>query len=91
MKTIAFLAAVLAASVAATAYAQSPPKTHDPGGPIQQGNYCWVYTNALGAGFWDRCDPTSDIPLGMSQHGIPQEDVNQVMGGGNGGGGGGGQ
>jgi hypothetical protein len=88
MKTIPILAAILAVTMATTAYAKSPPKTHDPGGPIQQGQYCWIYTGALGAGWWDRCDPTSDTPRGMSQRGLSANDVNAVSGGGGGGGGG---
>jgi hypothetical protein len=89
MKKTTILAAILAVLASATAHALPIPQTHEPGGPIKQGQYCWVYTNSHGAGWWDRCDATSTTPRGVSQRGLPDSDVNAIMGGGGGDGGGG--
>jgi hypothetical protein len=90
MKKIAILAAIVAVSAATSAFADTMPQGHSPGGPIKQGKYCWVSTDSRGAGWWDVCDSTSrEYPRAASLRGHPFYD-DQIMGGGDGGGGGGG-
>jgi hypothetical protein len=85
MKAFAVLGAILAVSAAATAHAKSMPQGHDPGGPLKQGRYCWVYTSSSGAGWWDHCDNSGRA---ISLRG--RENEVDAAGGGDGGGGGGG-
>jgi len=47
MKTVAILTAIVTVMVAATANA-GQPTSHQPGSPLQQGKYCWVYTGGNG-------------------------------------------
>jgi hypothetical protein len=91
MKTIAILAAILAVSAAATAHAEPMPQFHQPGSPIKQGHYCWVYSSSNGAGWWDKCDSSRDprSPRALSLRGLPRSEIEAVMiGGGDGGSGG---
>jgi hypothetical protein len=90
MKTIAILATIMAVSAAAAAHAESKPQLHQPGSPIKQGHFCWVYTNATGAGWWDKCD-NSPNPRAISLRGRPDAEVNAIENGGGGSGGGGGR
>ncbi len=83
MKSIAILGAALAITAFSVANANSMPQGHDVGGPTQQGQYCWVYTSANGAGFWDHCDETGRA---ISLHG--RENAIDIAGGDGGGGGG---
>lgn len=104
MKKVVILAALVAVAAAAPAYAQSAKRNaetasamtrHDAGGPLKQGNQCWVYTDARGAGFWDACDPISKTPRGLSLRGRSETEISAIEngsgGGGDGGGGGGGR
>lgn len=88
MKTIAILTTILAVSAAASAHATPKPQSHQPGSPTKQGNYCWVDTNATGAGWWDVCDP-SNPTRALSLHGRSDAEISAIMSGGAGGGGGG--
>jgi hypothetical protein len=85
MKSLVIISALLALTGASTAQAQSVPQRHDIGGPIRQGAYCWVYTNANGAGWWDHCDAQGKA---ISLHGRENR-VDEFSGGGGGAGGGG--
>lgn len=87
MKTLSILATVLAVSAASMAHAKSTPQGHQPGGPVKQGNFCWVNTNGNGAGWWDRCDTKSPMPRGISQRDRADEDFAGTGSGGSGGGG----
>jgi hypothetical protein len=105
MKTVAILTAAAAIMAATSAYA-SVPETHDAGGPIKQGKFCWSATNSYGAGFWHRC---GDVPRTGRTRGIVVQipnpppvytppppvystvgGMNDIDGSGDGGGGGGG-
>ncbi len=93
MKTVAILTAIVTVMVAATANA-GQPTSHQPGSPLQQGKYCWVYTGGNGYGYWDPCDGSYKYPRGVSLRDYPEELVigaeNGEGGSGGGGGGGGG-
>lgn len=88
MKTLVILATVMAVSAAATANAKAP-LGNSAGGPLKQGNYCWVDASPTGTGFWDACDSTSPVPRGKSQRGTPPISHYSGAAGGGGGGGGG--
>lgn len=96
MKTIAIIAAIAAIVTAGAAYAETMPKGHLAGSPIKQGKFCWVYTDGLGHGWWDTCDPSAETPRGLSLRGRTESDIAAIEiggasgGGGSGGGGGGG-
>jgi hypothetical protein len=55
-------AAIAVCSVLATASA-SAQTTHFAGGPIQDGNQCWVSTNDLGFGYWHNCPGQPDTHI----------------------------
>lgn len=92
MKTLAILASLAAIAATTSAYAQ--PASHQPGGPIKQGKYCWVNTGIHGSGWWDICDTTyASSPRGRSLRGRSETDISGMdsgLGSGDGGGGGGG-
>lgn len=99
MKTIAMIAALAAVTIATAAQASNAPTSHNAGGPLKHGKYCWVYTDGRGAGWWDLCDNTntSVTPHGISQRGMTESAIMAVQsgagdggsaGGGSGGGGG---
>jgi hypothetical protein len=95
MKTLTILTAIVAAMTVATAHAKpTAPQTHQPGAPLVQGKYCWVYTSSHGYGYWDECDGGYLYPRGISLQGYPDQMVigaeNGEAGGSAGGGGGGG-
>lgn len=87
MKTVAMLTALIAVTAATSAYAGNPG-SHTAGGPIQQGDYCWVNTDAKGYGFWDRCDTGSSFPRSVTERDQPNFAADF---GGDGGGGGNGR
>jgi hypothetical protein len=66
MKTVAILAAAAAIMAATSAYA-SMPETHEAGGPIKQGNYCWTATNNYGAGWWHNCGDFRQEPKSLAR------------------------
>ena len=82
MKSLAILGAILAVTAASAANAKSMPQGNPAGGPIQQGEYCWIATTLEGAGFWERCN--SDFVRSL------RRGPNDVLTYGDGGGGGGG-
>jgi hypothetical protein len=88
MKTFVILASI--AAVTATASAHAVPAMHQAGGPIQQGQYCWVTTDARGSGWWDRCDTSLSIPRARSLRNRSDAEVEAIENNGGGGGGGGG-
>jgi hypothetical protein len=88
MKTMAILAAIVAVS-AVTAHAEPKPQFHQPGSPIKQGPYCWVYTNGTGAGWWDRC-ADAHTERAQSLKNRFEADISAIENDTNGGGGGGG-
>lgn len=102
MKSLALFTAALAVIVSASAQAApaqraaksnaEPVVRHDAGGPLKQGNKCWVYTDSRGAGFWDACDSSVRTPRGISLRGRSESEIIAIEsgGGGDGGGGGGG-
>jgi hypothetical protein len=93
MKSVAIIAAIAAITVSGSAFAASAPQTHEPGSPIKNGKFCWVYSDARGHGFWDTCDPNSVFQSrGLSLRGRSESEVSAIEngGGGDGGGGGGG-
>jgi hypothetical protein len=92
MKIVAIVATLAAVTLATAAQARSMPTGHDAGGPIKQGNFCWVDTTMHGNGWWDSCD--THYKLGArpkSQRDIPTlfsyGDSSSDGGGGGGGGG----
>lgn len=83
MKSLAILTAILA--VTAASAANSMPQGNPAGGPVQQGQYCWIATTLEGAGFWERCD--SDLVRSLRRRG--PNDILAVGGDGGGADGGG--
>jgi hypothetical protein len=56
MRTILSVAAAAAAICAMSSLAMAE-SMHYSGGPLQEGNMCWVsYSNDLGYGFWKACE-----------------------------------
>jgi len=91
-KSILILAMLAAATATASAAAAQPP-LHQAGGPIRQGPYCWVATDARGSGWWDACG-REDLQRGRSVRDRRSADMDAMAntsGGGGGGGGGGGR
>ncbi len=87
MKTAALLTGLIALTAVTNAYAGNPG-SHAPGDPIKRGQYCWVYTDSKGNGWWDRCASDGPYPRAISQR--DQRDILADFGGGGDGGGGGG-
>jgi hypothetical protein len=83
MRTVALLAIAAAATMSLSVHAEIAPKGHSAGSPTRHGNYCWIDTDPLGHGWWDRCDTSR-------QEGIAQHMSYPIYDNGGGGGGGGG-
>jgi len=80
-----------------------PPPTQSLGGPIRQGNYCWISTDHRGLGYWRTCgsgyesfasasksQPPQTTPIPEIDAWAAAREADSLMGGGDGGGGGGG-
>jgi hypothetical protein len=85
-----FLLVAAAIVISTSAFAQA-------GGPVRQGNKCWVLTDARGFGFWDQCADQKELDRenkghrGMFDRAVTSSTGVGVGGDGGGGGGGGGR
>ena len=65
MRTLLHVAAAIAVSgMLASTAARAAEPIHYPGGPIQEGNYCWVSTQSdLGLGYWQACPKPTHLKI----------------------------
>lgn len=68
MRSILIASAASAALTVAVSIAKAEPY-HYAGGPVSEGNLCWIWTNDLGYGYWTSC-PRPAKPMKMKKKAI---------------------